>query len=337
LNRLPPGQIETGRFPVVGERRPSMDLLAEPHRWVLQVAGSVEQQFSVDFDEFLAIGREDLTFDIHCVTSWTRFGSTFTGIPLRILLERAIPRPSARFVSFHAYSERNHHTSLPLDVALANTWIVHSFQGEPLAVEHGGPVRVVTPGRYFYKSIKWLRLIEVLEDDRLGWWEENSFYHNNGDPSSGIERFSSGSIRPDQLQRFLDAPGYDKYRGRVLLGLDLRQWTPRSRDLRRLYLKNCDLRDVNLAGHDLRESNLSLSDLRGADLSGSDLSGSDLEGANLVGSKLQSANLAHCALSATRFFSDEGEAEVSGMRYDGALGLLEGQEEFLRERAGRTR
>jgi uncharacterized protein YjbI with pentapeptide repeats len=188
---------------------------------------------------------------------------------------------------------------------------------------------VVTPSRYFYKSLKWVKRIVLLADDRLGWWEEGSFYHNNADPRPGDERFTSGSVRPDQLERFLSAAAYDKYRGRVMMGLDLRSWAPATRDLRRLQLKNCDLRGVSLPGVDLRESNLSLSDLRGADLRGADLSGSDLEGVNFSGADLSGADLSGTALSATRFVDDTGEASLDRAVFDGSFGLVEEQEEFV--------
>lgn len=275
--------------------------------------------------DYLAADHREITFDIHCVTSWTRRDSTFTGVPLSELVE---PLPAARFVSFRSYSERDHHTSLPVEYAMVHSWIVHQFEGEPLKPEHGGPVRVVTPGKYFYKSIKWLREVELLAEDRLGWWEVNSAYHNNADPFAGDQRFTTGSMRPQQVERFKEAPSFDKYRGKVILGLDLRGWSPRSADLRRLYLKNCDLRDTDLRGRDLRESNLSLSDLRGSDLSGALLAGADLEGADFTNADLTDADLSATALSATRF----EEANVTGMRLDGAWGLLESQASYLRAR-----
>jgi len=215
-------------------------------------------------------------------------------------------------------------------VARDDSWLVHSFDGEPLETGHGGPVRVVTPSRYFYKSLKWVRRIVVLAEDRLGWWEEGSYYHNNADPWMGDERFTSGSIRPEQLERFIGASGYDKYRGRVMMGLDLRGWVPANLDLRRMYLKNCDMRGLSLAGADLRESNLSLSDLRGAVLRGADLSGSDLEGVNLSGADLTDADLSDTALSATRFVDDTGEAVLDAAVFEGSYGLVEEQEKFVR-------
>jgi DMSO/TMAO reductase YedYZ molybdopterin-dependent catalytic subunit len=325
---LPPGQIETKRFPMVGERVPSSEL-SDPNDWRLELAGLVNRPLSIDLDTFLARADRDLMFDIHCVTSWTRFGARWTGLPLSDLLDEAQPSEEARFVSFEAYSERGHHTSLPLPLVLEDCWLVHSFDGEPLEIGHGGPVRVVTPSRYFYKSLKWVKRIVVLAEDRLGWWEEGSFYHNNADPWAGDERFTTGSIRPDQVKRFLEASTYVKYRGRVMMGLDLRTWSPATRDLRGLHLKNCDMRDVSLPGVDLRESNLSLSDLRGADLSGADLSGSDLEGVNFSGADLSGADLSGTALSATRFVDHSGEARLEGALFDGSFGLVEEQEEYV--------
>lgn len=322
-SRLPPGQIKTERFPVVGERRPSAVL--DPSTWSLAVRGLVDPEFDIGLSEFLDLAQVDLTFDIHCVTSWTRFDSVFSGIPLR---ELVTPLDGARYVSFSAYSDRDHHTSLPIDVAMSSSWLVHSFNHQPLTSEHGAPVRVVTPGKYFYKSIKWLKEIEFLESDRLGWWETNSAYHNNADPTHGDERFTTGSLRPDQVTRFLQAPNYDKYRGRVLLGLDLSTWRPASEDLRRLYLKNCNLDGVVLADTDLRNANLSLSSFCDADLSGADLSGADLEGADFTGADLTGADLSDTALSATRF---QGSI-VEGATFKGSWGLVESESAYLRSR-----
>ena len=328
LPTLPPGQIETRRFPMVGERQPSSGL-SEPSLWALDLVGEVDNPLHIDLETFLVRADQPLEFDIHCVTGWTRFGSTWTGMPLAELIDEAAPKADARFVSFEAYSPRDHHTSLPIEVALSDCWLVHSFDGQPLEIGHGGPVRTVTTSRYFYKSLKWVKRVVVLAEDRPGWWEEDSYYHNNADPWPGNERFTTGSIRPQQLERFLSADRYDKYRGRVLMGLDLRNWVPASRDLRRLYLKYCDLRGVALGGADLRESNFSLSDLRGADLRGADLSGSDLEGANFAGADLTDADLSATALSATRFVDETGAATVIGTNFEGAVGLVEEQEEFL--------
>lgn len=312
---------------MVGERAPPSTF--DPTHWELEVTGLVSHPYVIGLEEFLRLANDTVQMDIHCVTSWTRFQSRFGGLPLAAFLKRAGPARDARYVSFEAYSGRDHHTSLPLEVAREHSWLVHSFDDAPLTSEHGGPVRVVTPGRYFYKSLKWVKRVVLLEHDRLGWWEANSAYHNNAEPWSGKERFTSGSLRPGQLARFKAAPNYDKYRGRVMLGLDLRDWAPATRELSRLQLKNCDLRGVVLNAADLRNSNLSLSDLRGADLSGADLSGSDLEGANFSGADLSNADLSNCALSATRFTEGDVSARLDGARFEGVWGLTESQEAYL--------
>jgi DMSO/TMAO reductase YedYZ molybdopterin-dependent catalytic subunit len=327
--RLPPGQTPTRRFPVVGESAPreaALDLSA----WRLQVSGLVPNQLSLTYDNVRALGHDDVTVDLHCVTGWTRFASAFTGLPLRAVVDLAGgPAPEARFVRFEAYSSRNHDTTLPLELALAECWLVHAVDGEPLDVAHGWPLRLLAPSRYFSKSVKWLHTIELLAEDRPGYWERQSSYHNNADPWPGDQRFSSGSLRPEQADTFRRATGFDKYRGRVLIGLDLSGWRPRSADLRGLQLKGCDLRRAGLAGRDLRQANLSLSDLRGADLRGVNLSGADIEGADFTGADLRGADLRGAACSATKVVG----ARVEGVRWAGALGLLEDQEAWLMTRA----
>lgn len=320
---LHPGQIETRRFPVVGERAPSEEAL-DLDRWRLDVGGLVSRPVSLGHAEVMAEAMDALHADIHCVTSWSRLGLTFTGMPLRRLLDRCGVEPTAAFVRFEAYSSRRHDTSIPIDLA-DEVWLVHSVDGEPLAVEHGWPLRTVLPSRYFYKSLKWVRRIELLADDRPGYWERESEYHNVGDPTDGTQRFTTGSLDPRQLARFLAADSYAKYRRRPLIGLDLRGWRPASLDLSDLALKDCDLRGVDLAGADLRRSNLSLSDLSGADLRGANLSGADLEGVDFTRADLRDADLSHALLSAARF----GEARTAGVVTEGATGLLESQERWF--------
>jgi len=334
---LPPGQALTRKFPVVGEREPAAAAL-DPERWSLELTGLVDRQLVLAWNDYLALPRRERAADLHCVTGWSRLGCRLHGLPLAEVLSGAGVAPAARFVRFEAWSERAHDTSLPLALALADTWLVDAIDGDPLPPEHGGPLRTVTPSRYFYKSLKWVRRIELLAEDRLGFWERESDYHNAGDPWAGDQRFTSGSIDPGELERFRHAADFSPWRGarRVLRGLDLRRWRPRVHQLGALQLKNCDLRDADLTGCDLAGANLSLSDLRGADLRGARLAGADLEGADFAGADLTSADLTATALSATRFVSGEGsgrlEAVVDGLRLAGASGLLEDQEAFLRSR-----
>ncbi len=337
---LPPGQSLTRKFPVVGEQQPTADAL-DLERWQLSIAGLVERPLELSWRAYSALADRsgaEREVDLHCVTGWSRLATRLGGLPLAALLERVVPLPAAQFVRFEAYSSRAHDTSLPLELARRDTWLVHSVDGLPLAIEHGFPLRTVTPSRYFYKSLKWLRRIELLADDRLGFWERDSAYHNVGDPWPGDQRFTSGSIDPEELARLRTGKNLAPWRlpRKVVRSADLAGWHPADRDLSRLQLKNCDLRRARLADCLLRDANLSLSDLRGADLARADLSGADLEGANLAGADLSGANLSRCALSATRFFEGESphrlEAKVDGLSIDGGQGLLENQEQFLRAR-----
>lgn len=335
--RLPPGQTATRKFPVVGEQAPSPEAL-DLDRWRLVIDGLVERPVTLSYPELLALPQGELVADIHCVTSWSHFGMRLQGVPLAVALGQAIPNPEARFVRFEAFSPRQHDTSLPLDLALADTWLIHSRDGEPLTPEHGWPLRTVTPSRYFYKSLKWVRRIEVLAADRLGYWERESSYHNHADPWPGDERFVSGSLPPERLRALREAASYVPYRGprKVVVGADLRGWQPRTRDLGDLHLKNCDLREARLEGADLRGANLSLSDLRGARLAGADLRGADLEGADFTGADLTGADLRDTFLSATRFCDpeaaagDRSGARIEGLRWERGRGLLEDQEAYLR-------
>ncbi|MEM8964327.1 MAG: molybdopterin-dependent oxidoreductase, partial [Acidobacteriota bacterium] len=299
---LHPGQTATRKWPVVGEKAPPAEAL-DLRSWRLEIVGRVDHPLVLTYDEVLALPQERLVADIHCVTSWSHLGMRLDGTPLALLLERVGVKADARFVRFVAYSDRDHDTSLPLELARSDTWVIHGRDGEPLEPKHGGPLRTVTPSRYFYKSLKWLRTIELRVDDQLGYWERESAYHNNADPIPGDQRFTTGSVRPENLERFLEATDFRPYRGprRVMIGVDLRGWTPRSREIGDLYLKACDLRDVDLSGADLRGANLSLCDLRGARLEAANLHGADLEGARFAGADLRGADLGDTALSAASF------------------------------------
>ena len=339
-HQLPPGQTETKKFPLVGEKAPPPEAL-DLTNWRLEVAGRVRQPMSLTYDQVMARPSEERRVDIHCVTGWSQLAMTFTGFPLRRLLEEAVPAPGAHFVRCVAYSPRQHDTSLPLALALEDTWLVHSVDGAPLTPEHGFPLRTLTPSRYFFKSLKWVHRIELLAEDALGYWERESSYHNVADPWPGDQRFTTGSVRPEQVQKLLSATSLKSFRGpkKVLIGLDLRHWRPSDRDLRALHLKQCDLRHADLSGVDLREANLSLCDLRHADLSGADLRQADIEGADLSGADLRRADLRQAFLSATRFFTGDLEAprdpaRITGLCFEGASGLLEDQESFLMRRLG---
>lgn len=327
---LPPEQIPTRKWPVVGERSPLPEAL-DPSRWRLEVSGTTRRAV-LTLGEVMDLPQDTLVMDVHCVTRWSRRGMRFDGARLADLLEPLGIPGSRRFVRFEAWSERAHDTSLPLDLALEHCWLVHTADGVPLAPEHGAPLRVVTEGRYFYKSLKWVRRVELLDENRLGYWERTDGYHDGADPWPGDQRYVSGSLKPDEVERFRGAEHFDRWRGRTLRSVDLRGWRPNTRALGGLFLKNCDLREADLAGADLRGANLTLSDLRGSDLRGADLRGADLEGARLAGADLRGADLRDAALTASSFFEGTLAAQVEGVRCEGATGLLEDQEAWLRSR-----
>ncbi|MDX3969933.1 MAG: sulfite oxidase-like oxidoreductase [Bradyrhizobium sp.] len=175
--RLPPGQHLTRDWPV-------LDLGVVPpvsrERWRVDVYGAIETPVFWTFDEFIAQKQARFTSDIHCVTTWSRYDNEWEGLATRELLAACQPREDARFVVLHSYD--GYATNLPLeDFAAEDALLAHSWSGKPLSEEHGGPVRLVVPHLYFWKSAKWLQAIEFLTEDAPGFWEVRG-YHNRGDP-----------------------------------------------------------------------------------------------------------------------------------------------------------
>jgi DMSO/TMAO reductase YedYZ molybdopterin-dependent catalytic subunit len=175
--RLPPGQYLTDKWPVLHAGDvPQTDLAT----WTFEVFGGVENPITLTWDEFDALPKSENVQDIHCVTRWSRFDANFSGVHWRELTKLVRPKPSARFVVAHA--EQGFTSNVPLefledDLALLTT---HA-DGEPLTPEHGWPLRLVIPGKYFWKSAKWLRGIELRASDEPGFWERYG-YHNDADP-----------------------------------------------------------------------------------------------------------------------------------------------------------
>ena len=175
--RLPPGQYLTEKWPVLHAGDiPDTDLAT----WDFEVFGEVENPLTLSWQELDALPKTEHTQDIHCVTRWSRFDTTFRGVHWREIAALVKPKPSARFVVAH--SEQGFTANVPLgfledDLALLAT----EADGKPLTPEHGWPLRLVIPGKYFWKSAKWLRGIELTADDRPGFWERYG-YHNDADP-----------------------------------------------------------------------------------------------------------------------------------------------------------
>jgi len=175
--RVPPGQYVTQKWPVLHYGSvPSVDLAT----WDFRVWGEVEEPFTFSWEEFRQMPRKSIHRDIHCVTRWSRLDMDFEGVPIQHILERARPRPSARFVVEHA--EQGYTTNLPLDLLDDDDVLLADVaDGEPLSPEHGYPLRLVVPKRYFWKSAKWIRGLQFRADDQLGFWERYG-YHNEADP-----------------------------------------------------------------------------------------------------------------------------------------------------------
>ena len=175
--RLPPGQYLTEKWPVLHAGSvPETDLAT----WTFRVFGEVESPLELTWEQFNELPRHATTQDIHCVTRWSRFDATFSGVHWRTLAELVRPKPSARFVVAHA--EHDFTSNVPLSYLEPDDAVLAlEADGEPLTEEHGWPLRLVVPGKYFWKSAKWLRGLELLDHDRPGFWERYG-YHNEADP-----------------------------------------------------------------------------------------------------------------------------------------------------------
>ncbi len=175
--RIPPGQYVTERFPVLtyGPNPPY-----DTSTWSLSVDGEAEDPFALSWEELHALPQHEVTVDIHCVTRWSKLDTTWRGVRVADLLQRARPRPSGTHVLVH--SDGGYTTNLPLSALLDDDVLVaHTYAGEPLEHDHGAPARLLVPKRYFWKSAKFVRRLEILPEDRQGFWELNG-YHNDADP-----------------------------------------------------------------------------------------------------------------------------------------------------------
>src|SRR6185312_2384883 len=176
-NPLPPGQREVKNWPVLDL---GVQPDVKPENWRLQVLGRVENPVALKLEDFMALPQEDFLSDIHCVTAWSRFDNHWRGVSSRTLLDLVKPKAEARHVVFHSYD--GYTTNVKANVfADHNVLLAHSWEGKPIPREHGGPVRVVIPDWYFWKSAKWVTRIVFMAEDQPGFWEVRG-YHNEGDP-----------------------------------------------------------------------------------------------------------------------------------------------------------
>jgi DMSO/TMAO reductase YedYZ molybdopterin-dependent catalytic subunit len=175
--RLPPGQSLTLKWPVLHAGSiPHFD----PQRWDFRVSGEVESPVRLAWNEFLALPQSEVLSDFHCVTRWSRLDNHWKGVLFTEVLKLAKPKPAAAFALILA--EEGYTANVPLeDLQRPNVLFAFEHDGEPLAAEHGGPLRLVVPHLYAWKSVKWVRGFQLLDHDQLGFWERNG-YHAYGDP-----------------------------------------------------------------------------------------------------------------------------------------------------------
>ncbi len=179
IQRVPPGQTRTRKWPVLDASGPPVIDLAS---WRFRLGGLIGRKTEWDWEEFQQLPRVKVFADFHCVTRWSRLGNLWEGVSTRELLERAGgAAPEARFVLVYGY-DRGWTTNLPLEDFLSDDALVATLHdGEPISLEHGGPARLIVPQLYAWKSAKWVAGLELLKDDRPGFWEANG-YHMRGDP-----------------------------------------------------------------------------------------------------------------------------------------------------------
>jgi DMSO/TMAO reductase YedYZ molybdopterin-dependent catalytic subunit len=173
--RLPPGQYAEQGFPVL-TAGPTPQI--EPQGWGIRIDGMVAHEKDLTWDEVHRLPFETVPCDIHCVTKWSKLGTSFGGVSVDVLLEGVEPQGDYAM----AYSYGGYTTNLPLaDLTGGKAWVVTEHEGEPLPRQHGGPARLLVPHLYFWKSAKWIAGLRVMDHDESGFWEQNG-YHRRGDP-----------------------------------------------------------------------------------------------------------------------------------------------------------
>ena len=173
--RVPPGQYVTNDFPVLSAGPTPRTQLAD---WTFSIRGLLDSPISWTWDELRALPQETVTVDIHCVTKWSKLGTSWTGVSLDTLLDGVDTAADYAL----AFSDGGYTTNIPLeDLTNGQAWIVYEYDGEPLEPVHGGPARLLVPHLYFWKSAKWVRGLELSDHDVPGFWEQYG-YHNYGDP-----------------------------------------------------------------------------------------------------------------------------------------------------------
>ncbi len=294
-NRIAPGQQLTapGKWPIIGQRQPS----DSDRPWQISVAGQVEHSITLSLKEISALPQSSMTIDIHCVTRWSKLDANFSGVSLEHLLSLAQPKPSAKYVSFTSRTDNRHSSSLEIRTAInLKTMIATHHADQPLASNHGGPIRCIVPGRYFYKSVKWVETIELLDEDQLGNWEAESGYHNLADPWLE-QRYMAPTIDKRTAAKLVASRNFSKQSlrsidcsKRDLSGLDASQATLRDAKFNEAILNGANFEAANLANAHFRAAQLTNANFQAADVEGADFSGADLRGADFTGASMIGAS-----------------------------------------------
>jgi DMSO/TMAO reductase YedYZ molybdopterin-dependent catalytic subunit len=193
--RVPPGQTLTGKWPVLTY---GLTPRFDPTRWTFRCFGLVEREVTFTWEEFLALPRVTITSDVHCVTRWSKLDNVWEGVHIREIMKRVTPLPEARYVMQHADPDYTTNVALG-DLLDDDVVLALKHNGRDLEPDHGGPVRLVLPKLYFWKSAKWLRAFEFLDVNPPGFWEQNG-YHMRADPWRE-ERYSDGETTAMQKMR----------------------------------------------------------------------------------------------------------------------------------------
>ncbi|HSB02911.1 MAG TPA: sulfite oxidase-like oxidoreductase [Anaerolineales bacterium] len=177
VDRVPPGQYVTPDFPVLSAGPTPRIALDD---WTFSIGGLVYEPVAWNWKEFTGLPAQTFTVDIHCVTKWSKLDTRWKGVSLDVLLEYVNLDPKAGFVTATCYG--GYTTNLPLsDILNGQAFVAYEYNDRPLPPEHGGPVRLVVPHLYFWKSAKWVNGLRFIEKDQRGFWESLG-YHDRGDP-----------------------------------------------------------------------------------------------------------------------------------------------------------
>ena len=175
--KLPPGQVLTKKWPVLTYGAyPEV----EPKDWRLRIFGLVEEERTVTWEDLTGLPVTKITCDMHCVTRWSKLDNKFEGARMRDVLDTVKLKPEARFMMVHCFG--GYTSNLPLEDLMGDdVLLAYTYEGKPLEREHGGPCRLLVPKLYLWKSAKWIKALELMHQDRAGFWERAG-YHMYGDP-----------------------------------------------------------------------------------------------------------------------------------------------------------